>query len=79
MYRYYNYECPSCKYLEEVMLTPDEEVEIECPKCGLLLERLLSAPMFLKASYPDGTKRFQAAREAFEKKKFERDNRKAKK
>lgn len=65
----YDYACTECHALFDVHIRYVDRDDYEkvggCPDCGSIkLERQFPAPMVLKASYPDGTKRFTDMKEA---------------
>lgn len=59
-----NLRCDQCNHvwptLVERGLDEDDWREC-CPECGGLGRKTMSAPMVLRASYPDGTRRFDPA------------------
>lgn len=59
------YRCDGCE-VETVEFYKFEErpVSISCTSCGASSYYQIATPMILKASYPDGTKRFQDMKEA---------------
>lgn len=53
----YDYHCITCEEDLIVNVPYAERDRSPCPTCDCLLERQMSMPAVMKASYPDGVKR----------------------
>lgn len=62
----YDYYCVDCDEAHIIRASYEERDSQVCPDCGEGLERLMSMPAVMRASYPDGLRRgkFQDIREA---------------
>lgn len=59
----YLYTCDNCGEYEEVVPYAERENRT-CPTCGSPVEYHIPSPMVLRASFPDGKRRFDSLREA---------------
>jgi len=60
MYKIYDYLCTECSYrIGELFKRGEQPETLDCEACGHegTMVETIGAPMVLKASYPDGTKR----------------------
>lgn len=56
----YNYICEECALVfDELVEREDRDKPQECPECGAVSTRTVSAPNFHRKSLPDGNNRFE--------------------
>ena len=58
-----DYLCSQCNKVWDLLVYRERRDEQDCPDCQAPLKRLMGAPLVLKASFLDGTRRFAHLRE----------------